>query len=127
MTYFPQSRGYNTFATGARMYGIATLKTSKNPTASFNVEAQFAGGGISPAISSIVNGVPALRAYSKTPGLSEIVSRSMLVATAWYDSYPMKSMSLVSSMLSDIINNRYGVTDATAIFVSRLQDVYTPH
>ena len=126
MTYFPQSRGYNTFATGARMYGIATLKSSKNITAALTVEAQFAGGGISPSIAAIVNGAPAIRAYANTPGLNEVVAHSMLVARGWYDSFPLQSMGLVASLLSDIINNRYGVSDASNIFISRLQDLYTP-
>ena len=127
MTFLPQTRNYNTFTTGARMYAIATLRTSKNVTASLNVEAQFAGGGISPALSAIVGGVPALRAYATTPGLSDVISRSMLVARGWYDSFFRDSTTYTASMLSDIINNRYGVTDATAIFVSRLQDLYNPN
>ena len=127
MTFLPQTRNYNTFTTGARMYAIATLRTSKNVTASLNVEAQFAGGGISPALSAIVGGVPALRAYATTPGLSDVISRSMLVARGWYDSFFRDSTTYTASMLSDIINNRYGVTDAAAIFVSRLQDLYNPN
>ena len=126
MTYLPQSRGYNTFATGARMYAIATLKNTKNPTAALNVEAQFSGAGISPSLSQIVGGVPALRAYATTPGLPEVIARSMLVARAWYDSYPAQTTALTATMVSDIIHNRYDVTDAVAIFVSRLQDLYTP-
>ena len=126
MTYLPQTRGYNTFTTGARMYGIATLRASKNLTASLNVEAQFAGAGVAPSLSSLVGGVPALRAYSATPGLNDVVARSMLVARGWYDSFPKESSAYVSAMLSDIINNRYGVPDAAAILVSRLSDLYAP-
>jgi ABC-type glycerol-3-phosphate transport system substrate-binding protein len=126
MTFLPQTRG-NNFSTGARMYAIATLKSSKNLTASLAVQSQFAGSEISTQIASIIGAVPALRAYIGTPGLNDIISRSMLVARGWYDLYPEKSISYTYSMLSDIINNRYGVTDAVQIFVSRMQDLYTPH
>lgn len=126
MTYFPQTRNYNTFTTGARMYGIATLRSSKNMTASLTVQAQFASAGVSPSFAQITGGVPALRAYAGTPGLSDVVAKSMLVARGWYDSFPAQSTTLSTSMLSDIIHNRYEITDAVAIFVSRLQDLYTP-
>ena len=127
MTYFPQSAGYTSFSTGARMYGIATLKTSKNLTAALNVETQFSSAGVSPAISAIAGGVPALRAYSNTAGLDTVIARSMLVARPWYDSFPVESTAQTANMISDIVNGRYSVTDASAIFVSRLQDMYTPH
>lgn len=127
MTYLPQAKGYNTFATGARMYGIATLKSSKNPVAALNVEAQFAGAGVSPSLSAIVGGVPALRAYSSTPGLDDVVARSMLVAKGWYDPFPRESEGYTATMISDVLNSRYSVSDASNLFVSRLQDLYTPH
>lgn len=108
------------------MYAIATLKASKNPTAAFAVQSAFAGE-YSPQIAGIVGGVPALRAYVTTPGLNEVVSKSMLVARGWYDLYPEKSVANTYTMISDIINNRYGVTDAVQLFVARMQDLYTPH
>lgn len=126
MTSFPQTKDQNTFATGMRMYGIATLRTSKNLNAALTVESQFAGNGISPALSSIVGGVPAFRGYAATPGLSSVIASSMLVATGWYDSFFSQSNNYTMTMLSDILNNRQGVTDAVGTFVSRMQDMYTP-
>ncbi len=126
MAGFPQSRGNNTFATGMRMYGIATLKSSKNPSVAFVVEGQFAGVGISPSIASIVGGVPAFRNYASTPGLSSVIASSMLVARGWHDIYFDKSTNYISMMISDVLNNRQGVTDAANSFVARLQDLYTP-
>jgi ABC-type glycerol-3-phosphate transport system substrate-binding protein len=126
MTYFPQTRGYNTFTMGMQMYGIAALKSSKNLVTALNVEAQFAGPGVSPTIAGILGAVPALRSYANTPGLDVVISRSMLVARGWYDSFPKESENYFASMMSDIINNRYGVTDAVGMFVSRLRDLYTP-
>lgn len=125
MTYLPQTKGYNTFATGMRMYAIATLKTSKNLTAALTVESQFAGSGVAPTIASYTGGVPALRTYAATPGLDPVVARSMLVARGWYDSHQDDSTAYVNAMISDIINYRYGVSDASALFVSRLRDLYT--
>lgn len=125
MTYLPQTRGYNTFSMGMRMHAIATLKSSKNLTAALTVEGQFAGAGVSPTIAAIVGAVPALRAYAGTQGLDPVVARSMLVAHGWYDNHEDESTAYIKTMISDIINYRYGVNDASAIFVGRLRDLYT--
>jgi ABC-type glycerol-3-phosphate transport system substrate-binding protein len=125
MSYLPQVRGYNNFTTGMRLYGLATLKKTRNPTTSFTVQAQFAGGDISQKIAAITGGVPALRTYSGTQGLHEVLARSMLVARGWNDIYFTQSTTYVASMLSDVLNYRYGVADAAAIFVGRLTDLYT--
>jgi ABC-type glycerol-3-phosphate transport system substrate-binding protein len=126
MAYLPQTRGYNTFVTGGQMYGIATLRTTKNALTSFTVESQFAGVGVSPAIASAIGATPALRAYSTTVGLPETIARSMLVAKPWYDTFPVQSTELVATMLLDIISGRLGPADAAGAFVTRLQDLYTP-
>jgi ABC-type glycerol-3-phosphate transport system substrate-binding protein len=126
MSYLPQTRGYNTFAVGAQMYGIATLRTSKNPVTSLTVQSQFASEKVSPAFASFFNTVPALRSFAVTSGLPDVVARSMLVARPWYDSFPKESITLVNTMLSDIINGRSLPASAASIFVSRFQDLYTP-
>ena len=125
MTYLPQTRGYQTFATGMRMYAIATLRSSKNPQAALTVEGQFASSGVSPTIAGMVGAVPALRTYAGTPGLDQVTARSMLVARGWYDSHEKESSVYTATMVSDIINYRYGVSDAASLFVSRLRDLYT--
>ena len=125
MTYLPQTKGYNTFSMGMKMYGIATLKSSKNLAAALTVESQFAGSGVAPTIAAIVGAVPALRSYAGTQGLDPVVARSMLVARGWYDPYYEQSTGYVLAMISDIINYRYGVSDAANIFVSRLRDLYS--
>lgn len=125
MTVLPQSKTYNTFSTGMRMYGIAVLRTTNNPTAAFTVQSQFSGGEISPSIAALVGGVTALRSFAATPGLDQVVARSMLVARGWYDSYQADTTLYTSTMISDIINYRYGVVDAVSIYVSRLRDLYT--
>jgi ABC-type glycerol-3-phosphate transport system substrate-binding protein len=124
MTFLPQTRGYNTFSTGMRMYAIGTLKSTKNPQAALTAASQFAGGGVSPSIAAIVGGVPSLRAYAGTSGLDPVVARSMLVARGWLDLYADQSNAYVQSMISDIIDYRYGVSDAASMFVSRLKDLY---
>lgn len=126
MSYFPQTKGYNTFTTGGRFYGIASLKSSKNLNTALAVEAQFAKGEISTSLATILGTVPALRSYAATPGLLDVMARSMLVAHPWYDKFPTETTNLVSSMLSDIVNGRLGPSDAVGAFVSRLQDLYNP-
>lgn len=126
MSYFPQSKGYNTFTTGGKLYGVATLKASRNLNTSLTVESQFAGSEVSPSIAGITGAVPALRAYVGTTGLHDVVARSMLVVRPWYDSFPIQSAQFAASMLADIVSGRLGPSDAAAAFVSRLQDLYTP-
>lgn len=125
MTKLPQTRGYTTFSTGMRMYSISTLKSSKNMLTAFTVQSQFAGSGISPAIAAITGGVPAMRSYAATQGLDPVTAESMLVARGWYDSYYNESKEYVDAMIFDVINYRYGVSDAASMFVSRLRDLYT--
>lgn len=127
MTYLPQTRGYDNFATGMRMYGIASLKTSRNLSAALATEAAFAGADVAPAISAAVGGVPALRSYVNAPGTNEVVTRSMLVARGWVDLNSVSTNNYVQVMLSDILNYRYGVTDAVTMFAARLTDLYSPH
>ena len=124
MTLLPQSRGYNTFSTGMRMYALATLKSTKNLNASLTVQGQFAGSGISPALASVVGGVPALRSYAGDTTIDPVIARSMLVARGWYDSYPKETTGYVSAMISDIINYRKGVNEATGALTSRFIDLY---
>lgn len=125
MTELPQTRGYNTFVTGMRMYGIATLHTSRNRLVAQTVQGQFAGGGVSPSIASSIGAVPAIRMYAATPGLHQTVARTMLVARGWYDKYSVESTAYVGAMISDIINYRQGVNDAASTLVARMRDLYS--
>jgi ABC-type glycerol-3-phosphate transport system substrate-binding protein len=127
MSFLPQTRGYNTFATAGEVVGIATLKTTKNLLASLTAESQFASAGISPSIATSYGAVPALRSYATIPGVPEVVARSMLVAQTWYDSFPAQSTALIGSMIADVVNGRLGPNDAADSFVARLQGLYTPH
>jgi hypothetical protein len=124
MTTLPQTRGYNTSVTGMRMYAVATLKTTKNPLTALTVEQDFASAGVAPTIAQIIGGVPPFRTYAATPSLDPVIARSMLVARGWYDRYAKESTDYVATMISDIINYRYGVNDATTVFVARLRDLY---
>lgn len=125
MTYLPQTRGYTTFATGARIYGVGVLQSSRNPTAAFFVQTAFASGAMAGQIATSIGAVPALRTYASTPGIDPVIGRSMLVARGWYDPYFIQSTGYMTTMISDIVNNRYGVNDATSLFVSRMQDLYS--
>lgn len=126
MTYLPQTKDYNTFAVGAKMYGIATLKTSRNLVTALTVESQFAGDGVAPVIASSIGATPPFRSYATVPGVPDVIARSMLVAKVWYDSFPLESSAYVAGMLADILSGRFNPTDAANTFVSRLQDLYTP-
>ncbi len=125
MTYLPQTRGYNTFSTGLRIYGIATMQQSKNPAAAFAVESAFAGADLSPQIAAIVGAEPAFREYLNTPGLNEVLQKSLLVARAWYDVDPSATAEYMSQMFFGITSGKEGVNDAASDFVSRMYDLYT--
>ena len=125
MTIFPQTRGYPTFSTGMRMYAFATLRSSKNPNASFAAESEFGGVAISPRIAAIAGGVPAFRSHAAALALDPVLARSMLVARGWDDRYSKQTTAYTTMMISDIINYRYGVNEATALFIARLRDLYT--
>lgn len=124
MTILPQTKGYSTFVTGMRMYGIAVLRSSKNMNTAFSVQSQFSDVGVSPALAAAIGGVPALRSFSGNPSLDETVAKSMLVARGWYDIRQAESSFYTSTLISDIINYRQGVVEAVGVFVNRLQDLY---
>lgn len=126
LAYLPQTKGYNTFAMTAEMYGVASLRTSRNLFTALTVQSQFASPGIAPALAGAIGQLPAIRSYASTQGLSEVLAKSMLVARPWHDSFPTQSNSLINTMMGDIITGRMGAADAAATFVSRLQDLYTP-
>lgn len=124
MTTFPQTKGYNTFSMGMRMYGIATLKTAKNLKASLAAQVEFSSIGMSSIISNVTGGVPAIRSYAATPTLDPVIAQSMLVARGWYDKFSKESTEYAVTMISDIISYRFGVNDAATLFVGRLRDLY---
>lgn len=125
MAILPQTRGYNTFVTGARMYGIATLSAGKNIAGALAVQTAFAGNVISPQIAASIGAAPALRSYVQSVGIDPVLSKSMLVAKGWYDPLFIQSTNYTTTMVSDILNNRYGPNDAAMLFVSRLQELYS--
>ncbi len=125
MATFPQTRDYNTFVTGGKLYGIATLKNTRNLLASLTVQSQFGGPAVAQALATGFGGVPALRAYATTPGIDPVIAKSMLVTSPWYDIYKDRSSQLVMTMIADVVNGRAGPTDAASAFVARLQDLYT--
>ncbi len=125
MTSFPQTKNYNSYTMGMRMYAIATLKSTKNPNATFAAQSQLSGIETASQIAAINGGVPALRSYAATPLLDPVIARSMLVAKGWYDRYPKESSAYTYTMISDIINFRYGVSDAVSLFVARMRDLYS--
>ncbi len=124
MSYLPQTRGYNTFAVGMRMYAVGTLRSSRNMAAALTVQSQFASAGVSPVIAGVAGGYPALRTFAGTPGLDPVIAKSMLVARGWYDSHDKETTAYVMAMISDIVSSRIGVTEAVNTFVSRLRDLY---
>lgn len=126
MTYLPQTKGYNTFMTGARFYGVAAMKTSRNLFTALTVVGDFGSAGVAPAIAGVIGATPPFRSYAAVQGTSDVVARSMLVARAWYDSFPLESSAYAATMMSDVLSGRVSPTDAASSFVLRLQDLYTP-
>lgn len=125
MTSLPQSRGFSTVSTGIRLYGIATMRQSKNPSAAFAVESAFGGADYSPQIAPLVGAVPALRSYLAMPGINEVLKNSLLLARGWYDIDPGSTADYMSQMFSSIISGQEGVNDAASSFVTRMYDLYT--
>lgn len=125
MVMVPQTRGYNTLVTGMRLYGFATLRTTKNPRTALQVETDFASLSNSEQIASLIGGVPALKSYLTTPGVNDVIAKSNLVARGWYDIRPENSSSIFDRMISDVLSGRADINDAAESFVSRLQDLYT--
>jgi ABC-type glycerol-3-phosphate transport system substrate-binding protein len=125
MTYLPQTRNYNTFVTGMRLYGLATLKTSRNPQVALTIQSQFSSGDMAQVLAPLIGGVPALRQYAATSGVDPVIAKSILVARGWYDFYQDESDRLTTVMVSDVVNHRFTVSEASEMFVTRLRDYYS--
>ena len=124
MTYLPQIKDKNTFTTGMRMYGLATLRQTKNPQASLVTEGNLAGVAWSQVIASAVGGVSPIKGVIAQSGLSEVISRSALVAYGWQDIYYNSSNDLFARLLDDILSGKSLVTDAVERFESRFINLY---
>jgi len=127
MTYLPQARGYGTFSTGMRLYGIATMRQAKNITGAYAVESAFSGKDWSPQLASIVGATPARIDYFSTPGLAinEVLMNSLLISRGWYDINVLTTDGFMAQMFYGITSGKQGVNDAVSDFVSRMTDMYT--
>ncbi|HCC06021.1 TPA: hypothetical protein DEP94_01505 [Candidatus Nomurabacteria bacterium] len=127
MTYLPQARGYGTFSTGMRLYGIATMRQAKNITGAYAVESAFSGKDWSPQLASIVGATPARIDYFSTPGLAinEVLMNSLLISRGWYDINVLTTDGFMAQMFYSITSGKQGINDAVSDFVSRMVDMYT--
>lgn len=125
MTYLPQMKDYNTFATGMRMYGVATLRSTKNAPVALAAQAALAGGQWSPIIASSLNAQSALRGAAATTNVNEVISKSMLNAHGFPDVHPNETNNLFAQMINDIISGKLLINDAVDTFVSRFTNLYT--
>lgn len=126
MTYLPQTKDYNTFTTGATFYGVAALKSSRNLVTALTAEADLGSRGVGPALAAVIGATAPFRSFASSQGTPDVIARSMLVARAWYDSFPSESSAYAATMMTDVLSGRVNPSEAASAFVSRLQDLYTP-
>lgn len=124
MTYLPQIKDANTFTTGMRMYGLATIRQTRNPQASLVTESALSGAQWSSSIASAVGGISPLKSIVSNAGFPEAISRSALVARGWQDIYFNQSNDLFARLIDDILSGRSLVTDAVETFESRFISLY---
>lgn len=124
MTYLPQTRGYNTFVTGMRLYGIAVMRQTKVPSTAFTVASTLANDGWAVSLAGVVGATPASRAFLLNPGMLEVVQKSLLVARGWYDSNTLQTDTYAITMFVDILSGKQGIVEAVQSFSSRMYDLY---
>lgn len=123
MKEIPQAKDYKIFSTGMRLYGIATLKTSKNINTAMETQSSFAGT-YSNDVASIIGGVSPIKANLVNKNLDEGLVKSTLNARGFYDLYENKTTILFSKMIDDIITGRTLVIDSVANFVNKFDRLY---
>ena len=123
MAPIPQAKDYKTFSTGMRLYGIATLKTSKNINTAVEAQSSFAGT-YSKDVSNLIGGVSPIKANLMNNNLDEGLVKSTLNARGFYDLYQSKSTNLFSAMINDIITGRALVVDSVVNFVNKFARLY---
>jgi len=126
MRMVPQAKGYTTFSTGMRLYGVATLKRTPNSLASLTAQSMFAGATYGPLLASLAGGVSPLRnVIANSTAIDQDLKQSILVSKGWYDTMPLTSGQYIERMINDIISGRSSVSEAVGLCVSRLTELYT--
>lgn len=120
----PQTRGYNTFVTGMKLYGIATLRSTKNPSVALKVQSDLAGADWAPSLTQAIGAYPAFRASYNSGQMNESVRRSALVARTWYNISPIKVGEYYTEMIRNVVTGRMQEAEAANTFVNRLQSLF---
>jgi ABC-type glycerol-3-phosphate transport system substrate-binding protein len=125
MAVLPQTRGYNTFVTGMKLYGMATLSSARNKEVSFAVQSKVGSLPWANLLTPTIGALPPQRAYAQNPTVPETTRRSLLVAKGWYDIQQKNSSDLFETMVRDVTSGRVEVSEAASQFVQRLRPKYT--
>jgi ABC-type glycerol-3-phosphate transport system substrate-binding protein len=126
MKALPQAKGKDTFVTGMRLYGVATLARSSNLTAALTAQALLSSAQYNKALADAAGGFsPSRSVIAQDQTMSQELRQSLLVARGWYDSLPKESTALVQIMVADILTGKLNIGEAVDSFVTRLSEAYT--
>lgn len=131
MSPIPQAKDYDTFSTGMRLYGMAILKSNKNPLASIFAVTSFAStysndianmvGGLTPIKENLINKDPS---KGVVLNLDEGLVKSVLNARGFYDIYQSKTTDMFSKMINDILTGKSLVVESVSSFVIKFARLY---
>lgn len=128
ITYFPQFENTKVTVTGGAIYGIAVVKSTKDPAYAISVARTFADNIFSSILANLLGMSSARRdvlAGTDRSEKSEIVGRSALIMKSFYDANPAQSEALVRDLYSNILSGRKSIPEASDAFDRDWSKVYT--
>ncbi len=101
----PQIRGAARAVGAAKVYALATTRTSRNPQGAITVASLIAGSDVSKAL-SIALGIPSARRDSLSlgsiQGSDDLFAKQAIIGKSWLDPDPEKTNGIFQSMVESI-------------------------
>lgn len=120
----PQGAGATVLRTYGQFYGLALLRSSRNPQGTYRALTRLVSPDVTAAVTERLNLAPTERATiaAGTPNSHrQIVFNSALLAHGWLDPGREESDNIFSQMVEDVVSNRLKVSNAATDAVRRLE------
>lgn len=114
VTPVPQIRGGDRVLGLARVYALATTRTSRNPGGAIKIAATLAGTGMSTSLSFALGIPSARRDVLSIPvqGDDELFNKQVILGRSWIDPDPEKTNDIFRAMIEGVTSGSARLTEA---------------
>jgi len=124
ITALPQPRDVKVPAVYGKLYGLALMRTAKDPVGTFQVISLLAGSEFVDIFTKMTGFAPVRRdLLSTTPSdpARAVAYRAALVARSWLDPEPVASAALFKRMIEGVTSGKYRPSEAVNVASQELQ------